>query len=141
MNKYIGDRKFYKKIMYVAVPIMIQNGMTNFVNFLDNMMVGRLGTEQMTGVAIVNQIIFVFNLCIFGAISGAGIFSAQYFGKKDINGVRNTFRYKMWITTIILSIAIAIFIVRGSDIIMLYLKTSSEDIVVADTLIYGKKYL
>lgn len=141
ISKYIGNRNFYKKILYVAVPIMIQNGMTNFVNFLDNMMVGRLGTEQMTGVAIVNQIIFVFNLCIFGAISGAGIFSAQYFGKKDIDGVRNTFRYKMWITVIILSIAISIFTIFGDDIIMMYLKKSSEDINIADTLVYGKKYL
>jgi hypothetical protein len=62
---------------------MIQNGITNFVSMLDNIMVGRVGTLQMTGVSIVNQLIFVFGLCIFGAMSGAGIFTAQFYGKKD----------------------------------------------------------
>lgn len=82
-KKYIGNAAFYKMALAVAIPIMIQNGITNFVSLLDNIMVGRVGTEQMTGVAIVNQLIFVFNLAIFGAVSGAGIFGAQYYGKGD----------------------------------------------------------
>ena len=65
-------------VLGIAVPIMIQNGITNFVNLLDNIMVGRLGTEQMSGVSIVNQLMFVYNICIFGGVSGAGIFTAQY---------------------------------------------------------------
>ncbi len=58
-KKYIGNKAFYMMVMAIAVPIMIQNGLTNFVNLLDNIMVGRLGTEEMSGVSIVNQIIFV----------------------------------------------------------------------------------
>lgn len=81
-SKLIGDKKFYKMILLIAVPIMIQNGITNFVSLLDNIMIGRIGTEQMSGAAIVNQLIFVYNLCIFGGVSGAGIFTAQYFGQK-----------------------------------------------------------
>ena len=68
LKKYIGDRKFYATVMAVAVPIMIQNAITNFVGMLDNIMVGQVGTAQMSGVAIVNQLLFVFNLCIFGAV-------------------------------------------------------------------------
>ncbi|MCH5186660.1 MAG: MATE family efflux transporter, partial [Oscillospiraceae bacterium] len=74
---------------------MIQNGITNFVGLLDNMMIGRIGTEQMSGVSIVNQLIFVYNICIFGGISGSGIFTAQFYGSKDHEGVRNTFRFKL----------------------------------------------
>ena len=92
LRRYIGDRHFYKMLLAIVVPIIIQNGITNFVSLLDNLMVGRIGTEQMSGVAIVNQLIFVFNLCIFGAVSGAGIFTAQFFGHGDHEGVRNTFR-------------------------------------------------
>ena len=95
-KKFIGDRKFYMMVLAVAVPIMIQNGITNFVSLLDNIMIGRIGTEQMSGASIVNQLIFVYNLCIFGGVSGAGIFTAQYFGQKDHEGVRQTFRYKFW---------------------------------------------
>lgn len=87
LRRYIGDRHFYKMLLAIVVPIIIQNGITNFVSLLDNLMVGRIGTEQMSGVAIVNQLIFVFNLCIFGAVSGAGIFTAQFFGHGDYEGV------------------------------------------------------
>ncbi|MEE0867929.1 MAG: MATE family efflux transporter, partial [Clostridia bacterium] len=47
MNKYIGDKLFYKKTLAIAVPIMVQQGITNFVNLLDSIMVGQIGTEQM----------------------------------------------------------------------------------------------
>ena len=94
-EKLIGDKRFYKMVLLIAVPIMIQNGITNFVSLLDNIMVGQVGTEQMTGVAIVNQLIFVYNLCIFGGVSGAGIFTAQFFGQKDDEGVANTMRFKL----------------------------------------------
>ena len=72
-KKLIGTKDFYKLVLSVAVPIMIQNGITNFVGLLDNIMVGQVGTEQMSGVAIVNQLIFVYNLAIFGAVSAASI--------------------------------------------------------------------
>ena len=103
-KKFIGDRAFYAMVLGIVVPIMIQNGITNLVNLLDNIMVGRLGTEQMSGVSIVNQLIFVYNLCIFGGLSGAGIFTSQYFGQKDEEGIRNTFRYKLLMAVILFSL-------------------------------------
>ena len=63
-RKFIGDKRFYLMVLGVAMPIMIQNGITNFVSLLDNIMVGQVGTEQMSGVAIVNQLLFIYNLCI-----------------------------------------------------------------------------
>ena len=66
LHKYIGDKKFYKHTLAIAVPIMVQNGITNFVSLLDNIMVGRIGTEQMSGVAISNHILMIYFLCIFG---------------------------------------------------------------------------
>ena len=92
LKSLIGDKKFYMMVLAVAVPIMIQNGITNFVSLLDNIMVGRVGTEEMSGVSIVNQLIFVFNLCVFGGVSGAGVFTAQFFGQKNMQGVQHTSR-------------------------------------------------
>ncbi len=69
-RKFVGDKRFYLMVLSIAVPIMVQNGITNFVSLLDNIMIGRIGTEQMSGAAIVNQLIFVYNLCIFGGVSG-----------------------------------------------------------------------
>jgi len=139
-EKFIGDRAFYKMVLLVAVPIMIQNGITNFVNLLDNIMVGQIGTEQMSGVAIVNQLMFVYNLCIFGGLSGAGIFTAQYYGQKDEEGIRNTFRFKIWMAVLITIVAIGIFLMGGKELISLYLNDSNSGDLVS-TLYYGRQYL
>ena len=95
MKRFIGDKKFYMMVLAIAVPIMVQNGITNFVAMLDNIMIGRVGTNQMSGVAVANQILFVFNISIFGMVSGAGIFGAQFFGSKNMKGLRDTFRFKV----------------------------------------------
>ena len=71
IRNLIGTKELYKKILSIAIPVMIQNLITNFVALIDNIMVGQVGTEQMSGVAIVNQIFLVFNLAVFGAVSGA----------------------------------------------------------------------
>ncbi|NCB91099.1 MAG: MATE family efflux transporter [Clostridia bacterium] len=128
-------------VLAIAVPIMIQNGITNFVSLLDNIMVGRIGTEQMSGVAIVNQLIFVYNLCIFGGLSGAGIFTAQYFGQKDDEGVRHTFRFKIWMALILTVLAVSIFLVGGEQLIQMYLNGSSDGGNLDAALRYGKEYL
>ena len=124
-EKFIGDKQFYKMILMVALPIMIQNGITNFVGLLDNVMVGQLGTEQMSGVAIVNQLMMVFNICIFGAVSGASIFSAQFYGQGNHEGVRNAFRFKVVSCGIIAVLGLVIFGTNGTNLIHLFLNDGS----------------
>ena len=128
-------------VLAIAVPIMIQNGITNFVNMLDNIMIGQVGTEPMSGVAIVNQLIFVYNLCLFGGVSGAGIFTAQYFGQKNDEGVRQTVRFKLWIVTIITLLTTTLFLTAGPSLIRLYLQGEGTAESVAATLHYGRQYL
>lgn len=140
MRKLIGDKEFYRKVLLVTVPIMIQNGITNFVSLLDNIMVGQIGTEQMSSVSIVNQLIFVFNLCIFGAISGAGIFTAQFCGQGNHEGIRDTFRFKIWISFGILLIGLMVFLTSGDTLIQLYLNDNNAESM-AEALFYGKQYL
>ena len=100
-------------VLLIVVPIIIQNGITNFVSLLDNIMVGQVGTEQMSGVAIVNQFMTVFNICIFGGVSSAGIFTAQYYGQGSHEGVRNTFRFKFIVCIIMTIAAILLFLTAG----------------------------
>ena len=141
LHKFIGDRAFYKMVLAIAVPIMVQNGITNFVNLLDNIMIGRVGTEPMSGVAIVNQLIFVYNLCLFGGVSGAGIFTAQYFGQKNHEGIRQTVRFKLWIVTIITLLTTVLFLSTGNRLIQLYLQGEGPSESIAATLHYGRQYL
>ena len=141
MNKLIGSWSFYKKTLMIAVPIMIQNLITNFVALIDNIMVGQVGTEQMTGVAIINQLLFVFNLAVFGAVSGSGIFSAQFFGKGDREGVRHTMRFKLITAICICIIGVAVFIFFDDSLINMYLKGEAAGLDVAKTFQSAKAYL
>lgn len=140
-KKFIGDKAFYSMVLALAVPVMIQNGITNFVGLLDNIMVGQVGTEQMSGVAIANQLVFVFNLCVFGGVSGAGIFGAQFFGKGDSDGVRDILRIKLWLALVLSVAAGVVFTLWGEPLISLFLHEGSESGDLAATLLYGKQYL
>ena len=141
IHRFLGDKKFYMMVLGIAVPIMIQNGITNFVNMLDNIMIGRVGTVQMSGASIVNQLIFVYNLCMFGGVSGAGIFTAQYFGQKNHEGVRQTVRFKFWMSLVITVGAILLFIFAGSGLIRLYLQGEGSPQDIEATLRYGREYM
>lgn len=140
-QKFIGDKAFYTMVLTIVLPIIVQNGVTNFVNLLDNLMVGQLGTEEMSGVAIVNQLITVYNLCIFGAVSGAGLFTAQFFGKQDHDGVRYTLRFKLIIVTILTILASLLFLFKGQDLIWMYLSGSSDGGNPQLALASGRQYL
>ena len=141
LKRYIGDRAFYKRILAVAIPMIIQNGITNFVNMLDNIMVGQVGTIPMSGVSIVNNLIFVFNLCIFGATSGAGIFTAQFHGAGDEDGVRHTFRFKFLISIVITLVGTMIFTFGNEYLLGLYLTGDGDAATAAMILAEGCKYL
>ena len=141
LKKYIGDRAFLRRVLYVALPIMVQNAITTFVSLLDNVMVGQVGTEQMSGVAIVNGILFVFNMCVFGAVSGPGIFTAQFFGNADHEGVRHTFRFKVLIVVALTVLGWVIFLLGGGWLIELYLKGEGEAAAIAATKDYAMQYL
>ncbi len=135
------NKALFKSVLLIALPIMVQNGFTNFVNLLDNIMVGLLGTEPMSGVAIVNQLTFVFSLCIFGGFSGAGIFTSQYFGKDDAEGIRNTFRFKLILGAILTTVAVSVFLLFGDKLIGFFLSESSDGGDLAATLSYAEEYL
>ena len=141
MGKQLKSWSFYKKTLMIAVPIMIQNLITNFVAMIDNIMVGQVGTEQMSGVAIVNQLLFVYNITIFGALSGAGIFCAQFFGKEDNEGVRSTFRFKFLTVLALTAVGIGIFLLFGDNLISMYLHDAQEGIDLARTFDYAKQYM
>ena len=133
--------EIYKKALLLAVPMMVQNGITNAVSLVDNLMVGRLGTESMTAVFIVGQLIFVFNLAIFGGLSGPGIYGAQYYGQGNIKGFQNIFRLKFWICLLCTLVGMLIFIFGGTSLIGLYLHGTTGDINPDATLQYGLEYL
>ena len=141
IKKFIGDKAFYKMVLALTIPIIIQNGITNFVNLLDNVMVGQLSPEEFAGTGIANQLMFVCNLAIFGGLSGAGIFTAQFFGKSDQEGIRHTFRFKLYTVLILLTVCGAVLIPFGKPLISAFLTDNGQTGDVALALHYGYDYL
>ena len=140
-SKYIGDKDFYKLVFRISVPMMIQNGITNLVSLLDNIMVGRLGTEAMSGVSIVNQFIFIFNLLIFGSITSASIYMAQFYGSKNEDGLRFSFRFKCLITALAAVSGTLILGIFHNQFINMFLFDSENGGNLALTYELGKQYL
>ena len=141
LRRFVGDRRFYRRVLAISVPIMIQNVITNFVSLLDNIMVGQIGTEEMSGVAIVNQLIFVYYLFLFGGLSGVGIFTAQYYGKRDDEGIRHTFRFKLWVSGIVTLVISGVLFFFGENLIRLYLSDDTSVGNIEEALHHGMVYL
>ena len=141
MSKYIGNKKFYYYALRLTIPIMVQNAISNFVGLLDNLMIGRLGTNALSGVSIANQMLFVYYLLIFGTIAGVGIFTAQYHGMKNEEGVRRTFQFKLIMNLILTALAIAFFLMFGKALIGTFLHGEGLRSDAEETLRIGADYM
>ena len=140
-NNLIGDKNFYLKVVAVLLPIVIQNAVTNIVSLVDNVMVGAVGTLQMSAVAIVNQLLFIFYLCIFGGLAGAGIFAAQYAGAGDTEGIRHCFRMKLYISLLMTLLALGVFLFFEDPLISMYFAADTDPAEAGLTLGFAKDYL
>lgn len=141
MNLFSREKGFYGRVMKIFLPVLLQNVITNFVSLLDNVMVGAVGTEPMSGVAIANQLIFVFNLAIFGGLAGAGIYTAQFYGKGDNHGISQTVRMKIYIALIASAVFLLIFSLAGGPLITQFLHEGNEGLDLAACYNYSLEYL
>ena len=141
LQRYFGDRAFLRRVLSFGIPILIQNGITTFVALLDNIMVGQVGTLQMSGVSVANQLIFIFNLCVFGANAGAGIFGAQFHGSGDKKGILHATRFKLFMALALCGVAITLFAAWGPNLISLYLQGEGNPEEAAQTLAFGFEYM
>ncbi len=137
----IGDKRFYRHVFTILIPVIIQNTVTNVVSLVDNIMIGSVGTLEMSAVAIINQLLFVFYLCIFGGLSGAGIFTSQFAGAGDLEGVRNTFRMKLYIALFVSAAAFIMFVGFPKGLIGMYLSKNTSAADAKATLGFGLDYL
>lgn len=142
LQRYIGNKAFYRRVMITALPIIAQNLITNFVSLLDNIMVGQLDTAQISAVTIANNnLLFIFNLCLFGGAAGAGIFTTQFYGSQNQDGIRHTCRFKILICLGLALVGSAVFLFGSDPLIGLYLQGDGDPELAAQTLTYGRQYL
>ena len=141
LNSSQKNAAFFRRLLIITLPIILQNGISTFVSLLDNIMVGRLGTLEMSGVSVVNQLMTVFYITIYGAASGATIFTSQFYGSDDTKGVRYATRFKMYFCLLLTAIAGILFIWQGDGLIRLFLKGEGSVQDAQQILAHGKVYL
>jgi len=132
--KLFDDKGFYRSLFLIALPIMLQNLLSSFVNLIDTVMIGQLGTVEIAGVGLGNQVFFLLNMILFGVCSGGGVFTAQFWGKKDIHGIRKTTGLCLTIVILVAAIFTAACISIPARIIGVY---STDPAVIAA----GSEYL
>ena len=82
ISMYKKDKKFYKHLFIIAMPIALQNLITSSLNMLDTMMIGKIGEVELASVGIANQYYFLFSLLTSAIAIGSGVLIAQLWGKK-----------------------------------------------------------
>ena len=100
---------FYSSLFTIAIPISLQSLLQNFVNMLDTVMIGRLGSLEIAAVGLGNQIFFILTMILFGITSGGGVFIAQFWGKKDLDGIRRS----LGLMTLIATFVAVVFTLLG----------------------------
>ena len=120
MRSLIGSRVFYKRLFQVSLPIVLQQLLTSSLQLIDNLMVGSLGESSINSVSVVNQLYFVIILITFGALGGAGIFTAQYFGSGEVEKLKETFRFKLIVALMLVILSVFVFSVFGPFLIGLF---------------------
>ncbi|MBN1799760.1 MAG: MATE family efflux transporter [Spirochaetales bacterium] len=120
LKSFTTYKEFIPKLLTIASPIILQNLLQASLNFVDVFMVGQLGDNAVAGVGIGNYIYFLFIMLIFSIASGASIFTAQYWGKKDIKNIRSTMGIAFTFTGIISLIITIAIILFPRQLIMIY---------------------
>jgi putative MATE family efflux protein len=121
-KNYIGTRKFYKELFIVIIPIIIQFFIQNFINFLDNFMVGQLGEDEIASVAVANQYYKLFYPAVVSICTAASIFTAQYFGSKREEKLQKMFGIKLTFSLMVTAIFIVIGMIFTKPIIIYFLQ-------------------
>ena len=88
LTQLFGDRAFFAALVKIALPITIQQLALSLLNATDVLLIGQLGETAVAAVGLANQIFFLLNLLLFGIISGSAIFTAQFWGRRDLVGIR-----------------------------------------------------
>ena len=127
------NRELISKLSIVAIPIMLQNLVQSGLGFLDTLMIGQLGEAEVAAIGGANQFFFFLQLAFFGLNSGGTIFLAQYFGAKNMDGMRK-------VTSLTSSIAIAIGVLGGVFVSLFPASFmsifSSDDAVIETGIVY-----
>lgn len=132
--RLVRDKKFYRRVLSIMLPVALQQAINMGVNLLDTVMLGRFGEVQISASSLANQYYNLFTILNMGIIGGSSVLAAQYWGARETGKVRQTFNMALRMA---LALAVVFAVVTGcfpEQIMRIY---TSEQHVVAQ----GARYL
>ena len=124
------NKKFYKTLITLCIPIIIQNLLSNLINMVDTVMVSGLGEISVASIGIANQYFFLYNMALSGIIGGASVFIAQFYGKNDKENIRRVTALST-ISTLTFGVLFAIVAIFSPQLIINFFSKDIEVINIA----------
>ena len=125
---------FYRQVVALAAPIVLQNLITSTLSMADTFMVGMLGEAPMAAVTLANIPLFVVQLFIFGVQSGASVLLSQYWGKQDMEAINRVMGVALWVVLLVSSAFAAVLVICPREFLSLF---GNQPDVVAMAAQYG----
>lgn len=123
LKRMIGTKEFYKAVMVIALPIMAQQFVTSFVNLIDNVMIGSVGSIALTSVTVANKFYLIYNSTLFGLCGASCIFIAQYYGADDHEKCQEVFDINLFLSLLAGLIFTLLVLFIPTQILQLFSKT------------------
>ncbi len=123
------DKAFINKTIAITIPIALQGFLNTALNFVDTLMIGSLGESTIAAVGLANKVFFVFSLFVFGIVSGSGVLTAQYWGKREVVNIRKV----LGLSLILSLIAASLFVIPSvlcPKLVMRIFTTGEETITI-----------
>ncbi len=117
---YIKDKKFYKTVASIAVPIALQGLITNGVNMMDTIMIGAVGETELSAVSLANQFINIFHIFCMGIGMGASVLVARYYGMKEASSLKKTVSIMLRLCLIMATLFCVVTILMPNSIMKIY---------------------
>ena len=120
LKRLFGPKEFYRRVMNVTIPIMLQQVLIMVVGLADNIMVGQLNQDVISGVYVATKVLFVVNFLMFGAIEGASVFFAQFVGADDEKHIKQCFNFKIYAEILACIIGFVVLFFFGKPLALLF---------------------
>ena len=134
MRLFVRDKNFYKKTAAIAIPISLQSLITIGVNMTDNIMIGSLGENALSGTALANQFITIFHIGCMGISMGASVLTSRFWGMKDKESLKKTITIMLRFCILLSALFMAVTIISPSFLMRIY--TSDIEVIKQGVLYY-----
>ncbi|MBE5772760.1 MAG: MATE family efflux transporter [Clostridiales bacterium] len=133
IREYLGTREFYKKMLFLAIPITMQQLITVGINLMDTIMLSSMGNEQLAASSLAGQFINLFQIFCMGIGMGASVLTNRYWGMKEMPSLHKTITIMLRILLAFASVFTLATLFMPGLVMRIYTKE-------ADIIAYGITY-